>query len=464
MKDIYSYCQGESHKSNGKPCQDCAFSLASDSFSMAIVSDGHGGERYFRSQIGSQIVVDVIKESLESFVKNLSKSTQKKSLGKALFSGMPFVQYPAQDISSLTADNKRQNDYIHDALTRLFSSIISQWNLRIALNAEQEPLTDWEKANVPQKYLDEFEVKRNDPTSSLEKFYGCTFMAYVQTNTYWFAFHLGDGKCVMFDICGDEPRFSQPIPWDERCFLNKTTSICDSDPLSEIRYCYCGDGTFPEAMFLGSDGIDDSFGDGDVLSNFYIQIYQTLATKGENETKQELDKSLPIISQKGSKDDMSVACIYNDGNLAQNNIILNKYQIDKLERQLESVWNKYPILYKRIEDYYTTENLSDKDKIDCHYAEIDWRKTVDLEAQICKKLSKLGVEKTIPARSLPNKSNEEVREIYSVAENIKPDDKTSVEEKCSSIPIQSDIKETFEKNSVDHCVTENNDIENIEIK
>ena len=185
MKDIYSYCQGESHKGNDKPCQDCAFSQSSASLSMAIVSDGHGGERYFRSQIGSKIVVDVIKESVESFVKDLSKSTQKKSLGKALFADMPFVQYPSKDDTQLSISQKRQAELIHEALLRLFSNIIYRWNTEIARNAEKAPLTEWEKANVPQKYLDEFEAKRNDPTLSLEKFYGCTFMAYVQTKTYW---------------------------------------------------------------------------------------------------------------------------------------------------------------------------------------------------------------------------------------------------------------------------------------
>ena len=53
-------------------------------------------------------------------------------------------------------------------------------------------MTDWEEANVPKKYLDEFAA-----ASSFEKFYGCTLMAYVQTPEYWFAFHLGDGKGVV---------------------------------------------------------------------------------------------------------------------------------------------------------------------------------------------------------------------------------------------------------------------------
>lgn len=410
MKDIYSYCQGESHKGNNKPCQDCAFSESSASLSMAIVSDGHGGERYFRSDIGSKIVVDVINESIKNFIKDLSKSTQKKSLGKELFVDMPFVQYPSLDNNNVLSKKKRQADYIHDALIQLFSSIIYKWNNKMAGHAKNNPLNEWEIANVPQKYQDEFNAKRNEPIGALEKFYGCTFMAYVQTKTYWFAFHLGDGKCVMFDILNDKPQFSQPIPWDEKCFLNKTTSICDSNPLSEIRYCYCGDGSFPEAMFLGSDGIDDSFGDGERLYNFYIQVYQTLASQGKKGTKQELDASLPIISQKGSKDDMSVACVYNEKNLERNNTILNQFQFDKIEKRLEAVEQRFSDLSAKIESYYSIKKLSEKEQIECHYAEIDWRKNVELETQLYIKLAKLGVKKNQPPRPLPNSTDEAVNE------------------------------------------------------
>lgn len=60
----------------------------------------------------------------------------------------------------------------------------------------------------------------------LEKIYGCTLMAYVRTNKYWFAFHLGDGKMISFD---EEAQWKEPVLWDDRCFLNKTTSICDAD-------------------------------------------------------------------------------------------------------------------------------------------------------------------------------------------------------------------------------------------
>ena len=56
MDSIYSFCEGESHRLCNKPCQDYAYADSSEGLSMAIVSDGHGGERYFRSDIGSSSI------------------------------------------------------------------------------------------------------------------------------------------------------------------------------------------------------------------------------------------------------------------------------------------------------------------------------------------------------------------------------------------------------------------------
>jgi len=42
MKSFSCYCQGESHKSTDKPCQDRAYNKDTKHLSMAIVCDGHG--------------------------------------------------------------------------------------------------------------------------------------------------------------------------------------------------------------------------------------------------------------------------------------------------------------------------------------------------------------------------------------------------------------------------------------
>ena len=72
MKDLYRFCVGDSHILTGKPCQDCARSITNELYSMAIVSDGHGGERYFRSNIGSEYAVKITREAVDEFVKGMN--------------------------------------------------------------------------------------------------------------------------------------------------------------------------------------------------------------------------------------------------------------------------------------------------------------------------------------------------------------------------------------------------------
>ena len=199
MIESYSFsCQGESHKADNKPCQDASFSAVyDDGLAIAIVCDGHGGERYFRSDVGSRMATEVISESVKTFVEKVDKT---------MFIGQPFI---AEEAITSEEVIKKQTP-IDKAFRQLFSSIIYQWNQKIAEHAANTAVSEWEQEHVPQKYLEELYT-----SETFEKLYGCTLMVYVQTPDYWFAFHLGDGKCVSFHQEGD--LWQMPIPWDERC-------------------------------------------------------------------------------------------------------------------------------------------------------------------------------------------------------------------------------------------------------
>ena len=227
-------------------------------------------------------------------------------------------------------------------------------------------------------------------------------MAYVQTPTYWFAFHIGDGKFVTVHNEGNGIEFRQPIPWDERCFLNKTTSLCDSHVLEEFRYCYQGDGSFPRAVFLGSDGMDDSYGDGDNLYNFYTQLFKIIIRKGNEKALDELKKSLPIISKRGSKDDMSVACVYDDTALSAMFFALTDYQGKMLDEQFAQVGEKVLQLTKKIEDLGNPEKLEKKDQIELEYAKKDLTRVADQAVRIKKRMAVLKGEITKYRNRLKN--------------------------------------------------------------
>lgn len=390
MNSLYNYCQGESHKSTDKACQDCAYAESSDTLSMAIVCDGHGGERYFRSKYGSKFAVEITKKAIHSFVENMDESTINGKQTYSVFQDAPFTSYSAANATDQQIDSKA-----HRALTWLFSSIISQWNEAIANDARDRDLDEWELAHVEQQWKDEFLTMRENNDATFEKTYGCTLMAYVQTPYYWFAFHIGDGKCVSMRLDDSNNLVcEQPIPWDERCFLNKTTSLCDSKALEEFRYCYQGNGNHPIAVFLGSDGLDDSYGDGDNLTNFYIQLFKIIIKGGKEKAEKELKRSLPIISQRGSKDDMSVACVYDEEALHAKFFILTDYQQAKLSEQFNAIEDKINILNEKIESFGDVEKLDKSQQINFTYAQKDLDKAKEQAKRIKTRMSILKGEIT----------------------------------------------------------------------
>ena len=296
-------CQGESHKATDKPCQDYSFSKRTATYTIAIISDGHGGARYYRSDVGSRLLTEVTARCLTEFAEGIPQES---------FSGKPFSTVAV-------------GDTMPPELQQLFGAIVVGWRNAVMEHAGQHPLTETEQAiAVPQ---DEHEW---------EKTYGCTLIAALRTPSYWLAFQVGDGKCVALQADGSP---YEPIPWDDRCFLNKTTSICDTDALSRFRCCYGGVDTAPVAIFLGSDGIDDSFGEEENLYNFYVQLAKGFVRDGYEATVSDLERTLPVLSRRGSQDDMSVSGIYDDriqSLLPQ----LVHWQIGRMQVKVDDLSNK----------------------------------------------------------------------------------------------------------------------------
>lgn len=370
MIEAFHYtCEGESHRAVNKVGQDYSSSCIINDLAIAIVCDGHGGDCYFRSNIGSQCAVDATLEAVSFFV---------EKVGDGLITDQKFRAVgPTSSIND--AEELSEVDI---AFRQLFSSIIYKWNEKIKEHALTVPLTDWEKKNVPQKYLDEF-LK----SETFEKHYGCTLMTYVQTSKYWFAFHIGDGKCLFFQ---KDPIWKEPIPWDKKCFLNETTSLCDNSPIDEFRYCYEGDGNFPIAVMLGSDGIDDSFGETGNLANFYIQILKSLAKEGVDATKASLIETLPQLSKIGSKDDMSVACVCNLEQIKENINLFIRYQIDKAYKELEEIEERIKHLIIRRDSLYSFSDK--KSQIDYQLTVKDLQRAVETRKKLADKHNRLVEE------------------------------------------------------------------------
>ena len=119
---------------------------------------------------------------------------------------------------------------------------------------------------------------------------------------------------------------TQPIPWDEKCFLNKTTSICGSDALRDFRHFYSE--KIPTAVFMGSDGIDDSLKNEEDMYDFYKTILYAFSISDYTQAVDELKAYLPRLSKEGSADDVSIA--------AWMDMDVLKSVVDKIKAEAES--------------------------------------------------------------------------------------------------------------------------------
>ncbi len=297
IRTFHSVALGDSHKAKNIPCQDAAGSMEDleNGIFIGAVSDGHGSRQYFRSDRGASILVNITIEAIRDFINKQDS---------ALFD-VPFTAIQART-SELSQRISRKTTRQDQAFRHLFSSIIAKWNDAINEDwANNTPTAeDLIKLEVPEDYITLF-LEGN----GVETAYGCTLIAFARSGERWFAFQLGDGKCIAFD---DAANGWEPIPWDEKCIGNTTTSICESSAIDNFRYCY-GNNRTPQALFIGSDGMDGAYGVMEefsvpMLIGLYGNIIRSFAKNGFDSTIAEIHEMLPRLSERGvTRDDVSLA-------------------------------------------------------------------------------------------------------------------------------------------------------------
>ena len=268
-----TYAQGHSHKEKDIPCpcQDAADFKLGDDYAIAAVSDGHGGEKYFRSDKGSVLAIKIAIRCLEAFLKNHRERL-------------------------VNTTEKQQSEILKDVERH----IISEWREAIEKDFADRSLEPHEKyicARYP----------RNDiPINSFQAyFYGATLLYACMTPNYSFAAQIGDGASVFLKA---DAIVDMPVPGDERLGFGVTTSLCDSDAANNFRHYFAPASEGVEAIFLCTDGMVDSF-----TRDSFPQVNQKILNemrKNKVLAETQLQEWLPALSEKGSRDDVAMAGIY----------------------------------------------------------------------------------------------------------------------------------------------------------
>ncbi len=264
--------QGYNHiKDNNKECQDASGIEVNGTTAIIVVADGHGSDNYPRTRVGAEYAVEAAILSIKRFIAGLKESSE------------AFDLDDGDDLQ----------------LINLSKNILMNWHSRVEEHYTCNPFTEEELLKVSEKHKKMYLSK--DP-EQYAKAYGTTLIAICITQDYWFGIHLGDGKCISFD---DELICSEPIPWDEDCQANITTSLCDTNAINEFRFYKSKE--LPLAVFIGSDGIDDSYANDIELQNLYRTIMLLLVENDIVQAKAEVESFLSRLTRDGSGDDVSIA-------------------------------------------------------------------------------------------------------------------------------------------------------------
>ncbi|MDR2648194.1 MAG: protein phosphatase 2C domain-containing protein [Clostridiales bacterium] len=262
--------RGASHITRDAECQDYSGYACGGNYCAAAVSDGHGGERHFRSGAGAKAAVNIGLEAVKELIANEEDF-------------LPSMERRYQTV-----------------LKQFAGYISAKWVDDVVAHFNENPITQSERELYEKYYLSDNAGAEQNITAM----YGATLIIGVITRSYAFVVQIGDGACVV--ELEDGNCVIPPPTLDERLFLGYTTSLCDANVLGNFRFYYSHDKL--KAIVLSTDGVVDSYG-----KNNFLKFNKTLCDlfiENHDEAYYNLSDWLPRLSARGSKDDMSVACVY----------------------------------------------------------------------------------------------------------------------------------------------------------
>jgi hypothetical protein len=270
---------GASHEKTNLVCQDSSAFKVSDHYAIAVVADGHGSKKHFRSHLGSKFAVEAAIEAIDRFY---------------------------EDREALEANLPENHKFI---LKNIEKQIISNWNGKIEKNLAENPVTEKEKSMFTQE---EFEAILP------ESYYGSTLVVAVAGEGYTFGVQIGDGSLVAIF---EDGKAVMPMEYNEAAPANVTASVCNSNAAGMFSSFYVPNKKLI-ALYGSTDGLYTSFG-----SEYDFLDYHTIITSQliNLETfKTVIKNNLSKRSHFGTEDDISLSCIYDEEFLKEKLDLINQ--------------------------------------------------------------------------------------------------------------------------------------------
>ncbi|BAU12177.1 hypothetical protein LEP3755_27060 [Leptolyngbya sp. NIES-3755] len=264
--------QGASHQRTGLVNQDAihceTLEIGQQQALIMVISDGHGGQSYFRSHIGANHAVQVAVNTVKETVLNQASSRSIKQL-------------PQQ--------------------------IVEQWRRSVITHVEQHPITEAEWEELQVQGLWQGDVSRSQIEQDPSIAYGATLVMVVITNKFTIYFQIGDGDILCVQPDG---KIQHPLPPDPRLVANRTISLCTPQVWQESRLKIASSTALPAMILASTDGYANSY----ATDEDFQQIGADYLKKIRREGFDRVIANLPIIlqetSRRGSGDDVTLGIMY----------------------------------------------------------------------------------------------------------------------------------------------------------
>lgn len=277
---------GASHERRNIVCQDSSAFKVGNGYAVAVVADGHGSKKHFRSDVGSRFAVEAVLETMEVFFKD-----------------------PDDFDANFKTGHKR-------IVRKIEKYVMMLWDRKITEHLAVTKLTNAEKARFKSGELAEI------PQVS---YYGTTLIAAVMCRGYMFGFQIGDGSLVTVFEDGDT---SMIMDYEESNPANITASMCNPNAASMFNSFYV-DKKKVLCVCVSTDGLYTSFGSDQDFLDYHTIIAGQLTNV--DRFMQSLTNNITKRTKFGTEDDISISCVYNT-ELAESSLEAVKAKIEENKR------------------------------------------------------------------------------------------------------------------------------------
>lgn len=312
---IEATARGATHQRNNLPNQDWIGSSDPNKGLPLVlaVADGHGGTKYFRSQVGARLAVETALEAIPRFFErpvdqsaNVTEA-EKSDLEQTLDKQTLEVHIPRRLIGDWIGKVRDHLENNPIEVTELANLNDRERSAFIDSSSKRKLLTQKKATGMSLSEDEEKEIGASE--AKLLQAYGATLLVGAVSERNIFYWQLGDGDIISVSAGG---HVSKVMPSDARLFANETTSLCVSQ-VKDFRVAaqaISDHDQLPALIMLSTDGYSNSYSSPEGFEKVGKDLLLRMCEEnGFEEVKNNLSGWLDETSSVGSGDDITVGLL-----------------------------------------------------------------------------------------------------------------------------------------------------------